>query len=454
VNPDGKILDGVSTGPDGQLPLSLTFVGPTIGSSIEINSDKPVYDLKEPIEISGQITNVVNDRSDAFIEVYGPENEQVFSQTVSVNPDGSFLTNFELNNDENSKGTYRTIASYVEANDEITFEVGAEQPIAPGAAIATGAIIAAGSGGLFLLYKKGHLEGGKHMIKRLKEKVIKPHEIKTDTPSIIELRIECGLENSNDSEAFRRESSKGDNTVTGELAEMERKFSQAIDKILENRNKIKDVQTDIEFVKWCKEAGENPNKILSKISDEVIGRFLISIQPYFQNLILSQIIAIESDISVTKDRPKRIRTNVTFSLNTIQAYIELVVYNNGVRVSSTKFIFAINSYVKIKNFTVHLEEVNRHLVQMKQLKQQAQYGDEETGNFNRGYRKRIETEDLLFGISIKLPKIKIGSIEKNIEPPFDLGKKEVGIKKCVLFFHDNKDQDTMSQEKDDSDGKL
>jgi hypothetical protein len=158
-------------------------------------------------------------------------------------------------------------------------------------------------------------------------------------------------------------------------------------------------------------------------------------------LILSQIISIESDISVTKDSPKRITKNITFSLNPIQAYIELVVYNNGARVSSTtKLIFAINIYVKIKNLTVYLGKVNGHQAQLKQqLEQQVQYRDEETGNDDYSIsRKRIEVENLLFGISVQFSKIKIGHIEKPIEPPHDLGKKEVEIKRNILFFSHDK----------------
>jgi hypothetical protein len=249
--------------------------------------------------------------------------------------------------------------------------------------------------------------------------------------SITELRIECGLENS---EVIKRGSNKGHNMTTGELTEVEQEFGQAINKILENRRKIKNIEKDIDFIKWFKEAKEDPNKILSKISEEVISKFLTSIQPYFQNLMLKQI-SVESDISVTEDSPKRIKKNITFSLTPIQAYIELVVYNNGVRVSSTKFIFVINSYVKIKNLTVHLEKVNRHQAQLKQPEEQVHYRDEETGNDDHSLgRRRIEIDGLLFGISVEFSKIKIGHIEKTIEPPLGLGKKEVEVKNIIILF--------------------
>jgi hypothetical protein len=148
--------------------------------------------------------------------------------------------------------------------------------------------------------------------------------------------------------------------------------------------------------------------------------------------MLSQI-SVESDISVTRDSHKKIRKNITFSLNPIQAYIGLVVYNNGVRVSSTKFIFTINSYVKIKNLTVYLAEVNRYLDKQKQQEQQVLYRNEKSRYNDSLGRRRIEIEDLLFGISVQLSKIKIGPIEKTVKLPLNIGKREAQIRN-ILFF--------------------
>src|SRR5215216_5311260 len=306
VSSDGRTLDGYYTDLDGQqYTQRYEFVSDLPPVSIEINSDRPVYDLNEPVEISGQVTNMVNEESDVLIKVNGPDGQEAFSEAVAINPDGSFSTSFNLN-DQINEGTYTAVASHAGATDEYTFEVGAPPlPVAP--IIVAGATIAAAAGGGVLLYKKVYV---KHT---------KPHD--SEILSTIYLQIECGLVNS---EVIKRESNKGYKTITGELTEVEQKFSQAINKILENRKRINGVQKDVDFIKWCKEAKEDPNKILSKISEEVIGKFLSSIQPYFQNLMLSQI-SIESDISVTKDSSKRIKENITFSLNPIQAYIALVV---------------------------------------------------------------------------------------------------------------------------------
>jgi hypothetical protein len=150
-------------------------------------------------------------------------------------------------------------------------------------------------------------------------------------------------------------------------------------------------------------------------------------------------ISVESDISVTKDAPKRIRKNITFSLKPIEAYIELVVYSDGQRVSSTKFIFTITSYVKIKNLTVYLEKVNRDQAQQEQQQQQEQqapppYRDKKVSNNSNALRRRIKVENLLIGIKVQLTKMKIGNLEKKtMELPLDIGKKEAEIE-SILFF--------------------
>jgi hypothetical protein len=148
-------------------------------------------------------------------------------------------------------------------------------------------------------------------------------------------------------------------------------------------------------------------------------------------------ISVESDISVTKDSPKRIRKNITFSLKPIEAYIELVIHSDGQRVSSTKFIFTITSYVKIKNLTVYLEKVNRDQAQQEQRQEQQSpppYREKRVRSNSNALRRRIKIENLLIGIKVQLTKMNIGNLEKKtIEPPLDIGKKEAEIE-SILFF--------------------
>jgi hypothetical protein len=129
VSIDGKTLDGYFTDPVGQQHiLKYVFLSSIPDVSLEIHANKPVYDSEEHIEISGQITNIRSEGSDVFIEVYGPDNEQAFSQSVFVNPNGSFFTSFDLHDEEINNGTYRAVASYAETSDEITFGVQQHDP--------------------------------------------------------------------------------------------------------------------------------------------------------------------------------------------------------------------------------------------------------------------------------------------------------------------------------------
>jgi hypothetical protein len=421
VSDDGKRLDGFFITPEGQqYPTeSYVFVSEFIDEpSVQVNTDKSVYGTTEQVGLSGQVTNTVAENSELFIEMYGPDNKQVFSQYLPLSSDGSFTHSLDLSNRESPSGTYRVVASYEKASDEATFEYGISPnpmlPIIPQeAAIAGGIIAVTGGGAGLFLHKHGYLKGlsGKTG-EDLAEKLDPESDI--DSP-IIEVRIECGLENP---EMIRRESSKNGNMITGEITELEQKLNEGVNKILDSRKKLKIVQKDAEFIKWCKEAKENPNKLLSKISQDVIGKFLSSIEPHLQNLMLSKI-SVESDISITEDRPKEIKKNITFSLVPIQAYIEFVVYSNGLRVSSTKFVFTVNSYVKIKNLNIHLARVNLLY--------------ENTANGKSSTGKRIEIENLLIGLNIELSKLKIGLLEKAIEPPLEIGKKEAEIKNLLFF---------------------
>ena len=396
---------------------------PSLHLLIDMRTDKPTYDFNEHVEISGQVSDMTEE-SQAFIEVYGPDSNQVFSEYVPINSNGYFSVGFGFNDNNSYNGTYRAVASYAGTNDEITFEYGVQYDVSvenpmqewpvPREVVITGSTVAAGAVG-GILYNQGYFKSGKYTIRGRQELAEDPKLEQDSQLPLIELRIECGLENP---EVIKRESSKNGNMITGEITEIEQKLNEGMNKILESRKKLKTIQKDVEFIKWCIEAKENPNKLLSKISQDVIGKFLSSIEPYLQNLMLSQI-SIESDISLTEDRPKEVKKNITFSLIPIQAYIELVIYNNGLRVSSTKFLFTVSSYVKIKNLIVHLAKVN------------LLYENNTNGKCSTG--KRIEIENMLFGIKIELSKLKVGLLEKTIEPPLEIGKKEAEIKN-ILFF--------------------
>jgi hypothetical protein len=122
------------------------------------------------------------------------------------------------------------------------------------------------------------------------------------------------------------------------------------------------------------------------------------------------------------DKPKRVRKDITFNLIPIKSYIELVVYTDGHRVSSTKFIFTIITYVDVKYLTVHFS------------KGDIKYGNNEVEdmlkqNYDSKVNKEIGIGNMLFRIRLEFSRLKIGSIQENISPSIQIGEKEVQVKK-------------------------
>jgi len=349
VSDDGKSLIG-SIVDDRGLPLSMeyTFVQASVNEpSIVVNTVKPFYSIGDKVGIFGRVDNM-GEESNVFVEVRDPFGNPMpmFSVNVPITSDGSFMTSYDFKNID-INGTYTAFAIYPNATgkDSVFFEYGL---ITGGSgteyvAVTTGTIAALGAGAIFL-YKQGYF-------KRI-EQLIKGGSQNGETPDIpvpvVYVGIECGLENP---ELPKKEILYP--IEASEINRLEQAFSTAVDDILKNRKVIKKVQDDFEFIKWCKEAKENPKKVLSKISDDIMNKFLSSISPYFGNLIVSEI-SVESNVSATRDKHKRIKKSVQFSLVPIEPYIEFVLYVNTQRMSSAKFIFTIETNVEVKNLTVNM----------------------------------------------------------------------------------------------------
>lgn len=408
VTDDGKKLDGfVSPDTVEQRPIEYVFVSsPENAPSIEVSTDKPNYNFHENIGISGKVGNMGTE-PEVLIQIYDPDEKQVFATLAPINSDGSFMTNFDFSNVD-LNGTYKAFAIYPNATGKDSADFGYGLPSkgfsTANMGVASGTIAAFGAGAVFL-YKQGYFK----RIEQLFNNGSQNHET-PDLP-VVYVGVECGLENP---ELPKNEIRKG--IGTQDIIKLEQGFSKAVDDILKNRKVIKNVQKDIHFIKWCKEAKENPNKILSKLSDDIINKFLSSTSPYFGNLILSEL-RVESDVSVTRDRHKSIKKSLQFNLIPIEPYIEFVLYINTQRVSSAKFIFTIETNVEVKNLTVNTKTVYSQVEKGPHVRPEKKYG------------KKVSIENLLFIIAVEFSRLKIGMVEKNLSPPVIIGRKKVEVKK-------------------------
>ena len=410
VTDGGRTLDGYANVGHQQQPLRYIFDTTLVNPpSIEVSTDKPNYNLYENVEVSGRIGNI-GTVSEVFIQIYEPGGKQVFSKSVPISSDGSFTNSFDFRNID-INGTYTAFAIYPNATGKTSadFRYGLSTVgfNTGNMAIATGTAAAVGLGGI-LLYKQGTIR-----------RIIDSHRNvgeKGQGPSIpvMYVGIECGLENF---ESPKKQSTSHNGIGAQEIIKLEQGFSKAVDDILKNRRVIKNVQKDIDFVKWCKEAKENPGKIISKVSDDVINKFLSGVSPYFRDLILTEI-NVESDISITRDRHKKIRKSMQFNLVPIEPYIEFVLYINTQRVSSTKFIFTVETRLEVKNLAVTMAKSDTNVKNISK---------EEKPEEN--YDKKISIESLIIEIAIEFSRLKIGPIEKEIAPPIIIGTKKIELKK-------------------------
>jgi hypothetical protein len=406
VSDDGKTIDVDVTSDTGSYFQQFTFISELPADIlIELRTSKPAYNPNEQIQVVGEIKNLASDVNTLFLEVYAPEGKRALYRDVSVNPDGTFSDSFDLNNKTNN-GRYLAHVAYASADKEISFDYGTPiggiyQPI-----IATGIGIAVVAGGGFLLHKHGYVQRIEQLFNNDSQNQ------QTSNLPVIYVGVECGLENAE----ILKEPELNRNAIGQGIVRVEQTFSKAMDDILQNRKAIKNVQKDIDFVKWCREAKENPNKILSKISDDILNKLLSSMSTYFGNLIVREI-NVDTDVSVTKDKRKKIRKNVQFNLVPIEPYIEFVLYINSQRISSAKFIFTIETNVEVKNLDVNMTKTKSTVEETLQ------------DRLEQTYDKKISIESLIFAITVEFSKLRIAHIEKNISPPIIIGTKKVQLKK-------------------------
>jgi hypothetical protein len=408
VSENGKTMDMYGGLPGNVFYQQWIFISGLLADiSIDLHTSKPAYNFNEQVQVIGQVKNLASGVNTLFLEVYGPDKERALYREISVNPDGTFSHSFDLNNKTNN-GRYLAHVAYASASKEISFDYGVPiagiyQPV-----IASSIGIAAAAGGGFLLHKHG-------IIKRITDSFRNggSSEHGPEPLPVVYVAIECGLENP---ELTKKQTLSNSGIQTQDSVKLEQGFSKAVDDILKNRKAINKVQKDAEFIKWCKEAKENPKKILSKISDDIINKFLSSISPYFGNLIVNEI-SVESDTSAARDKHKKITKSVQFSLVPIEPYIEFVLYVNTQRISSAKFIFTIETNVEVKNLTVNMT------VRDSNVEEELPEGPQEN------YEKKISIESLAFTIVLEFSRLMIGPVEKDIDPPVIIGTKKMEVKK-------------------------
>jgi hypothetical protein len=221
---------------------------------------------------------------------------------------------------------------------------------------------------------------------------------------VIRLAINCGLENII-AEAKEIEYLQSIN----EIKRIEEELRTVLGAILEGREKLKKLQKANDFVDWCREAKEDPNMIISKISNDIIGNFIGCIEPYFASLLLKSI-SIESQTKIinndkeAKDQTNQnhyVNFNAKFNLKPLEPFIKLTLLIDEVPASSVRLIFLIDTSVSMKNAKVY--------------------------STNEGTKIVVDSINIVLQLSFSRLVVS-HYLNKSIEMPILLGKKEFEMK--------------------------
>jgi hypothetical protein len=417
VSDDGNALSGTWLDTDGAAKSIIYIrVGDQLDASVNIETDKQTYRPTDTITISGEIVGIPEGgERDVFIEILSPDNTQYQSSWIPVNQEGIF--SHELTIPDALNGTYTAVGTYGDnsgqsVSKQAFFTFDAQDPIVPPPVITgVSAGAAAAAGGGIYLFKKGYLKPG-HGLKPTDQPG--PHEEDTPNSTTMFIQFECGLLND------KSEYGNVINTrLIGDIHETQQKFANVLDIILEKRKKITKIKEIKEFYEWCKKAREDPDKLLSKISTDTVNKFLECTRPYFTNALLKGI-SIETELNITpqQGRTRRSRSTVNFKLQPLEAYIEIALYFDNVKTTSTLLIFLFDTSVKVKNITVnYAKAINKEEVETMTV-----------GTNSSRVGKKVDLQELSVEINILLTKLIVASLEKPIEPPIELGKKEFQIR--------------------------
>jgi hypothetical protein len=209
---------------------------------------------------------------------------------------------------------------------------------------------------------------------------------------------------------------------------------RVLEAIFESRQKLRKLQEATEFVKWCKDAKEDPDKIVSKISDDIIASLLDCIEPYFSYFLLDGItIETESniienrnngnpnkeiaDVENDKGKERNVQFNTKFALKPLEPFIKFTLLIDEIPTSSLSLIFIVQTDVNIKNAKL--------------------YSKANSGSKSNGSAKgiTIEIEKMLIVLNLSFSRFVISHyLNNSIEMPISLGTKEFAIERAQLVL--------------------
>jgi hypothetical protein len=200
-----------------------------------------------------------------------------------------------------------------------------------GPIVASAAAVAAGLGGL-KLYQSSRAN--------------KPSRKSRKPPASVKIVFNYGIESNDDekSDEFKKNESASDADFKKIQDGFQTTLGNSISQVRDALNYAKQA-TDI--VNFCREAKEEPDNFLSRISDTAFAEMLKAVGPFLGNFFIEEV-NVGTELRILDTANKQALFDVDVQMRPIRPFIEAALLVNGVKSEAARFLFEINSLVQIR----------------------------------------------------------------------------------------------------------
>ncbi len=167
-------------------------------------------------------------------------------------------------------------------------------------------------------------------------------------PTSVQVVFNYGIE-SNNVELKPDEFKKNESASDADLKKIQDGFQTTLgNSISQVRDALNYAKQTIDIVNFCREAKEEPDNFLSRISDTAFAEMLKAVGPFLGNFFIEEI-SVGTELRIIEQASnKQALFDVDIQMKPIRPFIEAALLINGVKTEAAKFVFEINSLVQIK----------------------------------------------------------------------------------------------------------
>ncbi len=153
----------------------------------------------------------------------------------------------------------------------------------------------------------------------------------------------------NDLELKPDEFKKSDSASDADLNKIKDGFQTTLgNSISQVKEALSYAKQATDIVNFCREAKEEPDNFLSRVSDIAFAKMLEAVGPFLGNFFIEEISVGTQLRIVEQASSKQALFDVDVQMKPIMPFIEAALWVNGVKTEAARFVFEINSLAQIK----------------------------------------------------------------------------------------------------------